>query len=125
MSIKSLLLVDSEDSSNHWNKKKALQKIWSAFFGKRRIAAWGLFAFHHGSNVIFDGADGLDIEVFHQNFRYIGGEEGGEGWAKTNAFHAEEEQGEQNDDGFLLIPSNVEGDGEVVDVVESKNFLKF
>ena len=42
-----------------------------------------------------------------------------------DVFDAEIEEGEEHDDGFLLIPSDVVGDGQLVDVFESEHFLEF
>ena len=41
-----------------------------------------------------------------------------------DVLHAEAEQGEQDDDGLLLVPSDVVGDGQLVHVVQAKHFLQ-
>lgn len=41
-----------------------------------------------------------------------------------NVLDAEAEQCEQHDDGFLLVPCYVEGDRQVVDIVQAEDFLE-
>ena len=39
--------------------------------------------------------------------------------------YAQTQQGQQDNDGFLLVPGNVVHDGQFVDIIQLENFLQF
>jgi len=48
-----------------------------------------LISGHHCGNIIFDGADRLDIEIFHENIQHCRGNKGRQGRSKTDTLDAE------------------------------------
>ena len=48
-----------------------------------------LIARHHGGDIFLNGADGLDVEVFHQDIGHIGGKETGKGGPEADALHTQ------------------------------------
>src|SRR5699024_1718403 len=77
------------------------------------------------TDIVLHGGDAGDAEGVHQYLGHIGAEESGQGGAQMDVLNAEIQQGQQHDDGLLLIPGDVVDDGQVVDVIQSKDFLEF
>ena len=68
--------------------------------------------------------DAGDAEVFDQHIGHVRREEGRKRRSEVNILHSEGEQGEQDDDGLLLVPGNVERQRELIDVVEPEDLLQ-
>lgn len=43
----------------------------------------------------------------------------------VDMLYAQTQQGQQDNDGFLLVPGNVVHDGQFVDIIQLENFLQF
>src|SRR5574344_2269978 len=74
--------------------------------------------------IFFYCANSRNTKVLHQNFCHIGAEECRESGTEMDILHAKRQKRQQNDDSLLLIPRNVVGDGQVVDIVQTENFLE-
>ena len=74
--------------------------------------------------IFFYCANSRNTKVLDQNFCHIGAEECRESGTEMDILHAKIQKRQQNDDSLLLIPRNVVGDGQVVDIVQTENFLE-
>lgn len=79
--------------------------------------------FHQKAQILLDTADPGNAELFDQHLGHVGAEEGRQRGAEVDVVDSQREQGQQHDDGFLLIPGDVVDDGQVVDVVQPEHFL--
>ena len=68
--------------------------------------------------------DTTDAEVLDQHLGYTRRQEGGECRTEVDVLHTEAQQSEQYDDRLLLIPCDVVGDGQVVDIGKLEDFLE-
>lgn len=79
---------------------------------------------HHGSDIVICIADEFESKGIDDDLSHVRGEESGNCGADHDVFEAKIEQGKQDCDSFLLIPAQVEGDGEVVDIFEFEGIFE-
>ena len=68
--------------------------------------SWWLSA-DHRLDVVLDRRDAADAEVLDENLGDIRGEESRQRRSEVDVLDAEVQQGQQDDDGLLLVPSDV------------------
>ena len=73
--------------------------------------------------VFVHGGDARNAEVVYQNLRHIRGQEGRKCRSQMDVFNSEVEESQKHDDRLLLVPGNVEGKREIVDVIQSKDLF--
>ena len=75
-------------------------------------------------NLMAQCFDAGDAEGICQHLGHVGGEKGRQGGAQVDVFHAQVEQGQQDNHRLLLIPGDVIDDGQVIDVVQAEDLLE-
>lgn len=85
--------------------------------------SWWLSA-DHRLDVVLDRRDAADAEVLDENLGDIRGEESRQRRSEVDVLDAEVQQGQQDDDGLLLVPSDVEDKRQLVDVIKTEDFLE-
>ena len=99
-----------------------LKKQYRFYFLRVRA---GLIAGHHGCNILVHRTNGLDVKFFHQNLGHGRRQKGRKCGSKADALDTEGKQGQEHGHGFLLIPGNVLGDGQIINVVQTKHLFEF
>ena len=85
--------------------------------------SWWLSA-DHRLDVVLDRRDAADAKVLDENLGDIRGEESRQRRSEVDVLDAEVQQGQQDDDGLLLVPSDVEDKRQLVDVIKTEDFLE-
>ena len=57
-----------------------------------------------GLKVVLRGGDTANAELFHQHLGHIGRKESGQRGANVDVLYAQSQQGQQHDNGLLLVP---------------------
>ena len=69
-----------------------------------------------GFEILFRCGDGHEVEFVVQHLEYRRGQEGRSRRADADVAHTQEEQGEKNADGFLLVPGEDQRQRQPIDV---------
>ena len=69
------------------------------------------------AQILLDTADPGNAELFDQHLGHVGAEEGRQRGAEVNVVDSQREQGQQHDDGFLLIPGDIVDDRKFIDII--------
>lgn len=75
-------------------------------------------------HVIFHIGDAIDPEVIHEDLGHVRRQECRKRRAQMDIFDAKIQQGKQHDYRFLLIPGNVVGNRQLVDILQAEYFLQ-
>ena len=90
----------------------------------RVVSAAGGRSAEKAVQILLHSADAGDAEGICQHLGHVGGEKGRQGGAQVDVFHAQVEQGQQDNHRLLLIPGDVIDDGQVIDVVQAEDLLE-
>ena len=105
--------------------KKRLPKRQTLFLMRGYILLHSLVHLNakHG-HIVCNIRDASDAEILHKDLCDIRGKERGERGAEVDILHAEVEQSEENDDGLLLVPRDVVGNRQIVDVIQAEHLFE-
>ena len=76
-------------------------------------------------DILLDSSNGSETKRLLKHLEYTLRNEGGQGGTDVDILYAERQERQQYNNSLLLVPRDVEEDGQIVDIVELEYLFQF